>query len=280
MVNVLLLIFKFFAGFVGRSSAMVADAVHSLTDFVTDILVLVFVKISSKPTDRDHPYGHGKFETLASVVIAVMLGAVGIGIMIDSIKSITAVFTEGVLPDRPGTIALVAAALSILAKEILFRLTRKVAREEDSPATEANAWHHRSDALSSIGTFIGIGAALLLGDKWVICDPIAAFIVSVLIVKVSVTLMIPGLGDLLERSLPEELEQDILNIIGKYKDVSDPHHLRTRRIGPSYSVEVHIRVDSNMTVGDSHAITRSMEADIRERFGNDVYIIIHVEPKK
>lgn len=277
--NFALLILKFIAGFLGRSGAMLADAVHSLTDFLTDILVLVFVRLSSKPRDRDHEWGHGKFETLATVIIGSSLAVVGIGIAVKSVGQIAGIF-KGVMPEMPGKIALYAAAISIVVKEILFQVTRSVARRVNSPATEANAWHHRSDAMSSVGTFLGIGGAILLGDKWVVLDPLAALVVSFFIVRVSVQLVMPGLDDLLEKSLPEDVEKEITDIIMEDPSVSDPHNLRTRKIGPYFAVEVHVRMDGGMTVAQSHAVTKSIEDRIRARYGSEIHIIIHVEPVK
>ena len=279
IVNFLLLVFKFAAGVLGHSGAMIADAVHSLSDFVTDVIVLIFVKISSKPRDREHEYGHGKFETLATVVIGACLFFVGVSILVSSVQKAIDIW-NGKDIAGPGFIALVAAALSILTKEVLFRVTRKVAREVGSPATEANAWHHRSDALSSIGTFLGIGAALILGDKWIILDPIAALVVSALIIKVAIEIILPGVNDLLEKSLPDDVQKEILDVITENPAVTDPHNLRTRRIGASIAAEVHIRVEPTMSVADSHELTKDIEQRMKAHFGNDIHIIIHVEPKK
>ena len=177
VVNLLLLVFKFVAGVLGHSAAMIADAVHSLSDFVTDLIVIVFVKISSKPEDADHAYGHGKYETLASCIIGLALIVVGVMMGYNATVKIVDVVRNGTELASPGIIALAAAVLSIVLKEWMFHITRKVAREVDSPAVEANAWHHRSDALSSVGTAIGIGGAVLLGSKWAVLDPIAALVV-------------------------------------------------------------------------------------------------------
>ena len=168
-VNIALFAFKLVAGIVGRSGAMIADAVHSASDFATDIVVLAFVRISAKPRDDDHDWGHGKYETLASLIIGVALFAVGIEILVDSAEKIAAVVAGEVLP-RPGVIAIIAAAVSIVAKEVLYQYTVRVGRKLDSPSVIANAWHHRSDALSSVGALLGIGCAYFLGDKWRIAD--------------------------------------------------------------------------------------------------------------
>lgn len=275
--NFLLLTFKFVAAILGRSSAMLADAVHSLSDFTTDIVVLVFVRLSSKPQDSSHSYGHGKYETLATAIIGLMLLAVALSIMYDGAVKIWACIQGEVLP-APGMIALIAALVSIGIKEVLYRMTVRVGRKYHSAVVEANAWHHRSDALSSIGTAIGIGGAIILGKRWTVLDPIAAVIVSVFIIKVSINFIKPCLDELLERSLPEETQQKILQVISTCPDVYEPHNLRTRQIGPYASVEVHVRMDQNMTVRQSHEVTRLLEQRIRALLGENTYVNIHVEP--
>ena len=278
-VNMVLFIFKLVAGIFGRSGAMIADAVHSASDFATDIVVLAFVQISAKPRDDDHKWGHGKYETLASLIIGVALFAVGIEILVDSAEKIVAVAAGKELP-RPGVIAIVAAAMSIVVKEALYHYTMRVGKRLDSPSVVANAWHHRSDALSSIGALLGIGAAYFLGEKWRIADPIAAIVVAALIVKVAYDLCRTALAELLEKSLPKDVEDDILSIIAATPNVHKPHNLRTRRIGSDIAIEVHIRVDGSMTVTDSHEISREIETALRNRFGERTAVAIHIEPLK
>ena len=278
-VNILLFTFKLVAGIVGRSGAMIADAVHSASDFATDIVVLAFVRISSKPRDDDHKWGHGKYETLASLIIGVALFAVGVEILIDSTIKIKNV-VEGVVIPRPGLVALIAAAISIVVKEILYQYTVRQGRKLDSPSVVANAWHHRSDALSSIGTLLGIGLAYFLGEKWRIADPIAAIVVAALIINVSISLCRTSLAELLEKSLPRAVEEEILSIILSVPNVHNPHNLRTRRIGSNIAIEVHIRVEGSMTVHDSHEISREIERLLRARFGEYTAVAIHIEPIK
>ena len=278
-VNMLLFIFKLVAGVVGRSGAMIADAAHSASDFATDIVVLAFVRISAKPRDDDHHWGHGKYETLASLIIGVALFAVGVEILVDSAEKITSVSNGEVLP-RPGVIAIVAAAISIVVKEALYQYTVHKAHRLGSPSVEANAWHHRSDALSSIGALLGIGFAYFLGEEWRIADPIAAIIVAALIIKVAIGLCRTALAELLEKSLPHEVEEEILTIISATPNVYKPHNLRTRRIGADIAIEVHIRVDGAMTVQDSHEISRDIERALRQRFGEKTAVAIHIEPLK
>lgn len=278
-VNLVLSLVKLAAGILGRSGAMVADAVHSFSDLATDVVVIVFARISAKPRDDGHDYGHGKYETLATILISIALGVVGVGILINSIGSIRVVIDGGLLP-RPGLVALAAAVVSIAAKEILYRYTVREGRAIDSPSVVANAWHHRSDALSSLGTLVGIGCAYFLGERWRIADPIAALIVAVFIFKIAFDLIRTGLGELLEKSLPEETEQEILRIVTADPAVREPHNLRTRRIGAAIAIEVHVRVDGAMTVACSHALTVAIERRLRARFGEGTMIAIHVEPIK
>ena len=237
VVNVVLLLFKFVAGFVGHSAAMVADAVHSLSDFVTDIIVLVFIHISGKPKDKSHDYGHGKYETLAMTLIGVALLIVAIGILYSGAAKIY-VWANGGQLEAPGTLALWAALLSVLLKEAVYQYSMVKARQLNSQVVAANAWHHRSDALSSIGTAIGIGGAIFLGQRWTVLDPIASVVVGAFIVKVAVDLLRNGIGDLMEQSLPDAVEEEMLRIVGALPGVVNPHDLRTRRIGNHYAIAV------------------------------------------
>ena len=278
-VNLLLAGIKLAAGILGRSGAMVADAVHSFSDMATDVVVIAFAKISAKPKDEGHDYGHGKYETLATIIISLALAAVGTGILVNSIGAIRVVVDGGLLP-RPGTVALLAAAVSIVVKEILYRYTVREGRRVSSPSMIANAWHHRSDALSSLGTLAGIGCAYFLGDKWRIADPIAALVVAVFIFKIAFDLIRTGLDELLERSLPEDVEEEILRVVAANPEVREPHNLRTRRIGASIAVEVHVCVDGAMSVCRSHELTEDIERRLRARFGEGTMIAIHVEPLK
>ncbi len=278
-VNIVLTAFKFVAGILGHSSAMVADAIHSLSDLVTDAVVIVFVRISSKPADREHDYGHGKFETLAGGIVALALFAVAGWIFYNASMLLAGWFRGGDIP-RPGPIALWAAVLSILLKEAVYQYTRRKAAALKSPALEANAWHHRSDAFSSLATLAGIGGAILLGDRWTVLDPAASILVACFIVRMAWKLFRECLADLMEASLPDEVESEILDVISSFPDVSDPHNLRTRRIGSSYAIEVHIRMDGSLPLEEAHARTVGIENALRERFGQSTHVAVHVEPLK
>lgn len=279
VVNFLLLVFKFIAGILGHSAAMLADAVHSLSDFITDIIVIVFVRISNKPVDKGHDYGHGKYETLATAIIGLVLMCVGFGIFWNGASTIYD-FLHGKQLEAPRMLALIAAIVSIVFKEILYQYTVIKGKKLNSKAVIANAWHHRSDAFSSIGTAIGIGGAILLGDRWRVLDPIAAVIVSLFIIKVSIQLLIPCVDELLEKSLPDDVEREIEQTVLSFPGVSQPHNLRTRRIGNHYAIEVHVRMDGNIPLKEAHQVATAIEAKLKEQFGTDTHVGIHVEPTK
>ena len=277
--NVALLAFKFIAGVMGHSSAMIADAVHSLSDFITDVIVLAFVHVSAKPQDVSHDYGHGKYETFASFVIGLALLAAATGIIIAGVTRVVA-WTAGEQLEAPGRLALVAALVSILVKEVLYQYTVKSGKRLNSQAVVANAWHHRSDALSSIGAAVGIGGAILLGNRWTVLDPVASIVVGGLLVKVSIGLLRNSTDELTEHSLPSDIEQEIEQIICSFPDVSEPHNLRTRRIGNRYAIEAHVRMDGNVSLTTAHNRASAIEECLRERFGKQTHVTIHMEPSK
>lgn len=277
VANAALMAIKFVAGVVGHSSAMIADAVHSLSDFATDLIVLVLVHISAKPQDASHDYGHGKYETMATFIIGLALVAAATGIMMSGGAKLVDWF-HGAQIQSPDKLALWAALLSIVVKELLYQYTVRYGKHVDSQALVANAWHHRSDALSSIGAAIGIGGAILLGNRWTVLDPIASIVVGIMLVKVAVNLLRSSMGELTESSLPAEVEQEIESIIGSFPDVSQPHNLRTRRIGNRIAIEVHVRMDGNQPLTVAHDRATSIESAIKQRFGPDTHVTLHMEP--
>jgi cation diffusion facilitator family transporter len=277
IVNIILTFLKFVAGITGRSSAMIADAVHSLSDLVSDIIVLIFVGIAAKPVDENHRYGHGKFETFSTFVVGLILAVAGAGILWDAGKNLV-LFVGGTIPEAPERIALWAAVASILVKEWLFWFTIIKARKLNSQILIANAWHHRTDAFSSLATLLGIGGAIFIGGEWQILDPLAAGIVSIFILRIALKIIIPAVNDLLEKSLPEHLRNEIITIISNVEHVKYPHGLRTRRIGNNIAIEIHLNIDRNMTVYDSHDVTLVVEAKLKERFGEETHVVIHVDP--
>ncbi len=279
IINILLLAFKFAAGILGHSAAMIADAIHSLTDFVTDAIVLVFVRLGSKPTDRDHDYGHGKYETLASAIIGVSLLVVGMMICYSGVtKTYHAMCGEPL--QQPGFIALAAAVASVVLKEWAYRFTVRVGRRCHSEAVVANAWHHRSDALSSVGTTVGIGGAIILGEKWAVLDPLTAIVVSFFIMKAAWSVLSKAVGELTDGSLPKETEDEIESIVNEDKEVSVVHNLCTRRIGNRIAIEMHVRMPGETSLYVAHHHATEIEKRLKQRFGADTHISIHLEPVK
>ena len=277
--NAVLLVFKFIAGILGHSSAMIADAVHSLSDFVTDLLVLVFVSISAKPQDQSHDYGHGKFETVASFLIALALVVAAAGIVVSGMLKLV-MWWGGEQLETPGWIALWAALLSILIKELLYQYTVRRGHQLDSQVMIANAWHHRSDALSSVGAAIGIGLAIWLGQRWTVLDPVASIVVGLMLVKVAYELLKTSIGELTEHSLPAETAREIERIIQSFADVQEPHNLRTRRIGNRIAIEAHIRMDGQLSLNTVHERATTIERKLKERFGQKTHVTLHMEPIK
>ncbi|MFC1514976.1 cation diffusion facilitator family transporter [Candidatus Omnitrophota bacterium] len=276
-INIILTFLKLLAGIYGKSAAMIADAFHSLSDFGTDIVVLLSFRIIDKPVDKSHDYGHGKVETLVSVVIGVVLLAVGVKICWSGLYRVYK-FYQGQLIPQPGLIAFYAAAISIISKEWLYRYTLKVGKAINSQAVIANAWHHRSDAFSSIGTMIGIGGAIILGERWRILDPIAAIVVSFLIIKTAVVISREGFNELVEVSLSDKTENEILGIVRSVPGVKMPHNLKTRKIGNYVAIDIHIRVNKDLNIMEGHAIATEVEKKIKEAFGENAFISIHIEP--
>lgn len=275
--NLILSAAKIVAGVVGRSSAMVADGIHSLSDFVTDFIVIIFIKISAKNEDSDHPYGHGKFETFATMLISFALFIVAIGIFYSGSVKIYEVI-NGRTIERPTYLALVMAAVSIVVKEGLYWYTIIIGRKIDSPAVIANGWHHRSDAFSSIGTLIGISGAMFLGERWRILDPITSVIVGIFIIGVAYKLARPSIQELLEMSLPQEIEQKIEQKIQATPGVITFHHLRTRKNGNAFIIDMHIKVDARSSIVEAHDIATHVENNLKAAFGKHTQVNVHIEP--
>ncbi len=279
LVNVVLTVCKIVAGILGRSAAMVADGIHSLSDLMSDVVILIFVHLSSKERDCDHDFGHGKYETLATVIVSLILLVVGAELMAGGVKSIISI-ANGETVANPGWIALIAAVVSILAKEGIYQATMAVSRKVESQALVANAWHHRSDALSSIGSLLGIGGAMLLGNKWSMLDPIASCLISIAIIVIAVKMSIPCIKDLLEASLPEDVEQRIISLAKSVEGVNDIHELKTRRNGSSKIIDAHIVVDPEISITKAHDIATEVEQQLIKEFGPQTQISLHMEPDK
>ncbi len=279
IVNLLLTVIKIIAGIVGKSGAMIADGIHSLSDLASDIVILIFVPIAGRAKDKNHQYGHGKFETLATLVVSLILMFVAIKLVTNSTKSIISALSGNILP-KPGYIALTAAIISIVSKEILYQYTALVARRTNSSVCRANAWHHRSDALSSIGSLVGIGGAVILGNRWTILDPVAAVIIGLMILFVAIKMAKAPIEELMEKSLDEETEKEICNVILATEGVQNMHNLKTRRNGQSKIIDCHIRVKRTISIVEAHDIATNVEKNLKHKFGNETQTSIHIEPEK
>lgn len=278
VVNIILTVFKIFAGVLGRSTAMIADGIHSLSDLLSDIVVIVFVKISAKGRDKDHDYGHGKFETFATLIISLMLIVVAVNLMSGGINKIRQILDGGEV-SSPGMIALWAAVASIVLKEILYRYTIIQGRALNSPMMIANAWHHRSDAFSSVGSLLGIAGAIFLGDKFVILDPITGCVISIFILVMAVKMSVPAIKELLDVSLPDDVEEKIEATAKSVKGVVDLHELKTRREGPGIIMEGHLVLHSDISLKEAHNISKKVEESLRKEFGPEAQISLHLEPE-
>jgi cation diffusion facilitator family transporter len=276
-VNALLGILKVIAGVVGRSSAMVADGVHSFSDFVTDIIVIIFVGVSHKKANNNYQYGHGKYETFATMLLAAILCIIALIFFYNGAIATWDAF-NGKVPPRPTMLALSMAIISIVSKEWLFRYTKRIGNSINSPAVIANAWHHRSDALSSLATAAGISGAMFLGESWRVLDPIAAMVVSLLIISVAFEIGIPAIQELLEASLPEETVAKMYNVISATPGVCTFHRFASRRNGSMMILDFHIKVDPDITVEQGHRIASDVEHRLKEHFGQGMTVNIHVEP--
>ena len=276
-VNAILMVIKIAVGILGHSDALIADGIHSVSDFATDFIVLLFVGIAYRAADSDHPYGHGKYETFAALLIAAILLVVAIGIGWNGMEAIGRSLRGEVLP-RPDLITVPVAIIAIAGKEWLYRYTLRQGRRIDSQSLMANAWHHRSDAISSIATLIGVTVAHFLGVEWRILDPIASVVIAVFIAVSALEIARPSVNELLEISLPAETLERLRRAIMSVPGVKDFHHLRSRRNGHSFLVECHIKVDPDITVTQGHAISTAVEIALRAVLGPDSIITVHIEP--
>ena len=278
VVNIVLTVFKILAGIMGRSTAMIADGIHSLSDLLSDIIVIVFVKISSKGRDKNHDYGHGKFETFATLIISLMLIVVAANLMSGGIGKIKAIL-GGEQVSSPGMIAFWAAVASIVFKESLYHYTIIQGKALNSPMMIANAWHHRSDAMSSIGSLIGIGGAIFLGNKFVILDPVTGCVISIFIFVMAVRMSVPAIKELLDVSLPDEVEERIEATAKTIPGVIELHELKTRREGPGIIMEGHLVLHSDISLKEAHNISKKVEESLRKEFGTETQISLHLEPE-
>ncbi len=274
--NGMLSVAKIVVGMAAQSGAMVADGVHSISDFATDVVVIAMMRVSARPQNAQYRYGHGKFETLATFIIALALALVGVMLLASGAQRVWAVLQGQQLP-APGMAALWMAAASIAAKELLFRYTAHVGRRIGSTALLANAWHHRSDALSSIATLAGVAGAIFLGPRFTVLDPLAAVAVSAFIIAVAWRLGKPAVEELLEVSLPQADLDAIGAAVAAVPGVLAWHNLRCRHNGGTHVVDIHIKVDPQLTVTAAHNIATAVERAVELRLGRAI-TSVHIEP--
>jgi len=278
VINLVLVAFKLVAGIWGHSSVIIADAIHSLSDLITDVAILLGMQFWSRPADQDHPYGHAKIENLVTLFIGAALAAVGIGLLYGAVMSLIDIF-NGVEIPSPTWLPLLAALASIAVKEWLYRITIKVGMTVKSSATIANAWHHRSDAMSSIPAAIAIGICLLLGPQFTFLDPVGTVVVAFMIIHVAWKVTQPTFAALLDSGASEAQCQAITETIRSFSQVEDLHKLRTRHVGPSgLALDVHIHVDPNMSVTDAHALSHQIQSKLLQSRENIIDVFVHVEP--
>jgi cation diffusion facilitator family transporter len=272
LINITLACIKFAAGYFGRSQALIADAIHSLTDTTTDVAVIAGSHFWSRPPDESHPYGHRRLETLVTVFIGLMLAAAGIGIGWDAVSTLREKEST-----PPGWIALYAAMVSILTKEILYRWTAVVGKKIRSPALAANAWHHRTDAISSIPVLIAVGGALIF-PSWSFLDLVGAVVVSIFVMHAAMKIIWPGISELIDAGAPKDIQKKITDIACTNPGVQEVHKVRTRYISTSILVDMHLVVDGSISVREGHAIADEIENKIITSISNVLGVVIHVDP--
>jgi cation diffusion facilitator family transporter len=277
IVNAMLIAVKFAGGIMGSSAAMIADAVHSVSDFLTDFGVLAGLKFLSKPPDKNHPYGHGRLETAISLFMGIIIVITGFGLLKSAAFTLFAA-SNGTFPEMPGYAALVSGMISIFSKETLYHYTNAIAKKTGSHTLKANAWHHRTDALSSVGTVFGIGGAIVLGSTWTILDPLAALFVSILVIKVGVGIGWKTIRELSDEAFSHDRQEKLHNAILSVDGVQGVHNLRTRSLGRYASIDAHINVDPDLSVQAAHIIATEAEDTARNTFSNIAFVSIHVEP--
>ena len=267
--NLLLSLFKFAGGILGNSVALVADAIHSLSDLVTDLIVLFTHRIGKIPQDEDHPYGHGRAETIGATVIGVLIIVTGAGVIHEILEAMgrNSKYT-------PGFLAATAAALSILINEWLFHYSRRVGEETQSPSLVANAWHHRTDAISSVAALIGIAGTW---QGYPFMDPLAGVIVGCMIVKVGIDITRKGMRDLMDTALNDEHTQKIHTVLRDIPEVLHFHDLRSRVIGGEFLIDVHILVDPEMTVTEGHRTAETAKRNLIKAIPDIQDVMVHVD---
>ena len=272
--NVALAAFKLTAGIIGKSGAMVSDAAHSLSDVVATLIAYIGVRLSRQEEDANHPYGHERLECVASLILSLILAGTGIGVGYSGIRKL---FLVHETPEIPTLLPLIAAVVSIVVKEGMFRYTMHYARKLDSSAFKADAWHHRSDAMSSVGAFAGIGLARL---GFPIMDPIAGLVIAVLILKVAFDIFKDAIAKMLDTSVGKDFERSVRKFIEEQPDVRHIDVLRTRQFGNRIYVDLEIAVRRDMSLVEAHNIAENVHRNVEKEFPNVKHIMIHVNKKK
>ncbi|MBR6073408.1 MAG: cation transporter [Bacilli bacterium] len=273
LANLILAIFKLLAGIIAHSSAMISDAIHSASDVFSTIVVIIGIKLSGKEADKDHPYGHERIECVAAILLSIVLFATGLGIFINALKTI--INGEYNNMEVPGLLALIAAIVSIIIKELMYWYTRYYAKQINSSALMADAWHHRSDSLSSIGALIGIIFARL---GFPIMDSVASIIIFIFIIKASIEIFNDAVSKVVDHSCDEEIENEIYNYVINHKDVIDIDLLRTRLFGNKIYVDLEIQLKGDLTLNKAHKIAEEIHDDIEDKFSDVKHVMVHVNP--
>ncbi len=273
ILNVFLTVLKLVAGIVGHSQAIIADAVHSISDFGTDLVLLLGIRAWSKPRDERHPFGHERIETIISLFMGVFLALVGIWIVQDSLRDI-----EEADSLRPRPVALIAVLVGIVSKEIMYRWTKRVGRKTSSMALQANAWHHRSDALSSLPAGLAVLAAILLPAEWAFLDNIGALVVCIFLFHAAYKIVVPAINELLDTVPESHVPEELLEIIAQTPGVLLVHKVRARSAGAHVLTDAHIEVDPNISVTAGHNISERVKQRVLQQLHEVAEITIHVEP--
>ncbi len=271
ILNCLLTLIKFISGVISKSSAMISDSVHSLSDVLSTFVVIIGVKISNKKADSDHPYGHERIECVSAIILSGMLFIIGALIGINGIKNVTN--SSNLV--MPGVLALIASIISIISKEAMYQYTIRVSKKINSAALKADAWHHRSDALSSIGSFIGILGSRL-GFK--IFDPLASVIISLCIIKVSIDIFKDAIDKMVDKSCDKEVIDKVISVIEKNESVKNIDDIKTRQFGNKAYVDVEISVDENLLLKDAHKVAEEIHNSVENEINIVKHCMVHVNP--
>lgn len=272
-VNLMLSIFKLIAGLLASSGAMISDAIHSASDVFSTIIVIIGVKISGKASDEDHPYGHDRFECVASIILAILLGVTGVGIGLTGVQKLIAGHYDTLA--IPGILALAAAVISIVVKEIMYWYTRNAAKKINSGALMADAWHHRSDALSSVGSFVGIFGARM---GFPMLDPLASVVICLFVVKAAVDIFRDAISKMTDKSCDQETVNEMHDCIMNIQGVEGIDLLKTRSFGSKYYVDIEIKADGDKKLWEAHAIAESVHHAIEQQFPLVKHCMVHVNP--